>query len=37
MKSELVRSYASQGRYGANVEVDEINKPRNRVDVKHCC
>ena len=33
MKSELVRSYASQGRYGANVEVDEINKPRNRVDV----
>ena len=33
MKSELVRSYASQGRYGASVEVDEINKPRNRVEV----
>ena len=33
MKAELVRSYASQGRYGASVEVDEINKPRNRVQV----
>ena len=33
MKAELVRSYASQGRYGASVEVDEINKPRNRVEV----
>ncbi len=33
MKAELVRSYASQGRYGASVEVDEIIKPRNRVQV----
>ena len=33
MKAELVRSYASQGRYGASVEVDEIMKPRNRVEV----
>ena len=35
MKAELVRSYASQGRYGASVEVDEINKPRNRVAVSY--
>ena len=33
MKAELVRSYASQGRYGANVEVEELTKPRNRVEV----
>ena len=33
MQAELVRSYASQGRYGANVEVEELTKPRNRVEV----
>ena len=33
MKAELVRSYASQGRYGASVEVDELTRPRNRVEV----
>ena len=33
MKAELVRSYASQGRYGASVEVEEFIKPRNRVEV----
>ena len=27
VKSELVRSYASNGRYGASVSVEEINKP----------
>ena len=30
VKSELVRSYASNGRYGASVDIKEINKPRNR-------
>ena len=34
MKSELVRQYASQGRYGAGVEVETQNRPRNTVDVK---
>ena len=29
VKSELVRSYASNGRYGADVEINEILKPRN--------
>jgi outer membrane protein insertion porin family len=33
VKSELVRSYASNGRYGASVEIDEVKKPRNRIDV----
>lgn len=33
VKSELVRSYASNGRYGAGVEIDEIKKPRNRIDI----
>ena len=33
VKSELIRSYASNGRYGADVEIDEIVKPRNRVDI----
>ena len=28
MKSELVRQYASQGRYGASVEIETIDKPR---------
>ena len=33
VKSELVRSYASNGRYGAGVEIEEITKPRNRIDI----
>ncbi len=33
VKSELVRSYASNGRYGASVNVEEINKPRNRIEI----
>ena len=33
VKSELVRSYASNGRYGAGVEIDELKKPRNRIDI----
>ena len=33
VKSELVRSYASNGRYGANVEIIEIPKPRNRLEI----
>ena len=33
VKSELVRSYASNGRYGAGVQIDEILKPRNRIDI----
>ena len=33
VKSELVRSYASNGRYGADVEIDEIVKPRNRIEI----
>ena len=34
VKSELVRSYASNGRYGANVEIEENIQPRNRIEVK---
>ena len=34
VKSELVRSYASNGRYGADVEIEEIKKPRNRLEIK---
>ena len=33
VKSELVRSYASNGRYGAGVEIEEINKSRNRIEI----
>ena len=33
VKSELVRSYASNGRYGAGVEINEILKPRNRIEI----
>ncbi len=33
VKSELVRSYASNGRYGAGVEIKEVPKPRNRVEI----
>ena len=34
VKSELVRSYASNGRYGAGVDIEEIKKPRNRLEIK---
>jgi len=34
VKSELVRSYASNGRYGANVEIEEIKQPRNRLEIQ---
>ena len=34
MKSELIRQYASQGRYGAGVEIETIDKPRNTIDLK---
>jgi outer membrane protein insertion porin family len=33
VKSELVRSYASNGRYGADVGIEEIKKPRNRLEI----
>ena len=33
VKSELIRSYASNGRYGAGVEINEIIKPRNRIEI----
>ena len=33
VKSELIRSYASNGRYGAGVEIEEIKKPRNRIEI----
>ena len=33
VKSELIRSYASNGRYGAGVEIDEVVKPRNRIEI----
>jgi len=33
MKAELVRSYSSQGRYGAGVEIFETPQPRNRVSI----
>ena len=33
VKSELVRSYASNGRYGANVEIEEIEQPRNTLQI----
>ena len=34
MKSELVRQYASQGRYGAGVEIETTNMPRNTIELK---
>lgn len=34
MKSELVRQYASQGRYGAGVEIETTDMPRNTLDLK---
>ena len=33
MKAELVRSYSSQGRYGAGVDIYETPQPRNRVSI----
>ncbi len=33
MKAELVRSYSSQGRYGAGVVIYETPQPRNRVSI----
>jgi len=33
VKSELVRSYASNGRYGAGVDIEEVVKPRNRIEI----
>ena len=33
VKSELVRSYASNGRYGAGVEIEELLKPRNTIEI----
>ena len=33
MRAELVRSYSSQGRYGAGVEIYETSQPRNRVSI----
>ena len=37
MKSELVRQYASQGRYGANVEIETVDKPRNTIELSMDC
>ena len=34
MKSELVRQYSSQGRYGAGVEVETTTMPRNTINLK---
>ena len=34
VKAELVRSYSSNGRYGANVDIEEIKQPRNRIEIK---
>ena len=31
MRAELIRSYSSQGRYGAGVEINEIKRERNRI------
>ena len=33
VRSELVRSYASNGKYGASVETLELNRPRNTVEI----
>ena len=34
MKSELVRQYSSQGRYGASVNIETEDKPRNTLALK---
>ncbi len=33
IKTELIRSYSAQGRYGAGVEVVELDQPRNRISL----
>ena len=33
VKSELVRSYSSNGRYGANVDIQETSKARNTIEI----
>ena len=33
VKSELIRSYASNGRYGAGVSINEVSLPRNRIEI----
>ena len=33
VKSELIRSYASNGRYGAGVNINEVSLPRNRIEI----
>tara|TARA_B100000780_G_scaffold178261_1_gene124957 strand:+ start:1102 stop:3516 length:2415 start_codon:yes stop_codon:yes gene_type:complete len=33
VKAELVRSYASNGRYGAGVDIEEVKMPRNRIEI----
>ena len=33
VRSELVRSYASNGKYGASVEILELNRPRNTIEI----
>ncbi len=34
MKSELVRQYSSQGRYGASVNIETEDRPRNTIGLK---
>ena len=34
VKAEIVRSYASNGRYGAGIEIEEDLLPRNRIGIK---
>jgi outer membrane protein insertion porin family len=34
VKSELVRSYATIGRYGASVDIEELEQPRNTLEIK---
>ena len=33
VKSELVRSYSSNGKYGASVDILEVRKPRNTLEI----
>ena len=34
VKSELIRSYSSNGRYGASVDIEELEQPRNTLEIK---
>ena len=34
VKSELIRSYSSNGRYGASVDIEELQQPRNTLEIK---